>query len=462
MRNASATGRHPSYRTNTRMSFPDGAGYYSEGEIPEFAYVGEGRGRGVDVEAEPFIVYSLENIPADVMRDYGGQFQERRDLPFTNFGAHGDVLFGTTSQAEYFKDVGAEERRVFLFQLANQAITRQLSFMEMENVIRILSDPRAMGQHSAADIDAALQSVHRVYDTMDFLACSTSSIALGSGCNGAGEDRVRAMFGTRNPLLRTIFQKLKGLRERVVKRPLEFVLFVNALSHEKRMAFLQLVKILDEDDYVYHVYRYSASIALSSALSDSRLIGIGERPGYAPGGYLEVELVDAPPTSAALSAATVPKTRHSPVAVRGEKTRRGQSGRHDAKKDDSFVDDSLAVDRISPECATDLILELSGRTELYRRFSPALSRVFMRLNRDGRYDDAFMRSYRGIAEVRPGRTKTIPDPYVDPHMKNSNAVTSGGGTMHIERTLLPHDIAQILRDIDKRRAVYQTREIEVR
>ncbi|MBI5300287.1 MAG: hypothetical protein HY877_08380 [Deltaproteobacteria bacterium] len=229
------------------------------------------------------------------------------------------------------------------------------------------------------------------------------------------------------PLLWLFGSRLDSFRARLAKAPLAFVLFANRLDHERRMIFLMMIWRYGWKDR--DKMKNEAMENFNAAIKDKRLIGIGDRTGSAPE-FIEIQIADHGPVL------------KKPVEIkeaenRGTKEKTPKKGK---KVEADYFDNSNAPYRISFECFIDIALALH-----VQRWSPKISRAFMEINRDGRYDDMFSNAYISLQNTYPDKLRTVwhsmfegsPDEEVERHF-----ITK-------EKRLSP-DIVKILDDINRR------------
>lgn len=426
--------------TNSKMRFPDGGNLFGRGQTPDRAYVPspymdlDGASDGTVSDLRPVAVTSLEQMPRfpelvrQLVSNQGWTIESTYDM---------HLVFKTQEQSRHFSMLATtEERRAFLIQLTQQALAETLAFKEGKNALAVVSDMNAAKKYSDAEFKRAVGFVESV-----FHSAMQSSVHLYVMGYSREERLAYDKHYLKGPVVALLRQRISRLRRDIANQPLMFVQLLNELSHEKRVELFAL-PAADADRKELQIYNTS----IAAIIGNPQLVGVGASGRTGPASFIDINFVD----NRTKPEAPIPDPASAKGAIRGTDERPEQRGK--GKKDTlSVADDSLAPVRISAECMIDFMFKFEGSTEtadtdgyvILKRWNSLLARELARLNRDGRYDEEFLRLYKLISMEYPPDEQTKFD-------RNAAVTFIGMDTDTGKPWRIPDDIQMILTDVNKR------------
>lgn len=445
------------------LRFPGGSGFYNTAPIPERAILSRHNSHSTNsatfkmtdqIHHSPdklCIKHSLTAISFEDLFEKDRKHWESALPDGMNFTQDSTIwpgpIFRTAEDARHFNSLPTVEAKTgLLFQLVNQSIAARLDTPRIKRAFEIASDPNTARKYSAKEIrETALAGMHV------FVIASTATGVIGRFpfVSKKSESLIYRQVLSQNITLSILQNKLSNLLKRIENRPLEFLQLMNEFPHDKRKAFFDFVR--------YYIterqgQEWTHLPAVFNALANRQLVGVGTQSGRVQATYVKIDLNIS---DLERKQDTEPKT-HPKGAVAGPIEQPRQKGPEN-KRSDTFADDSDAVVRISAECMIDLIFEYGdadwvsnrvweGKPSVCGRWSPGLSNEFMRLNKDGRYDNAFLQNYGIIASQYPDELKKKNhDAHNCPTPEQTFDDQSGAPCK------IPEDIKQIRDDINRRK-----------
>ena len=361
---------------------------------------------------------------------------------------HRGLIFETQEQADFYNSLpDNESRRNFFITLANKEVASILGSPDIQRGIRLLGNPSSIKQQNGKTVEKAIKAMDRVKSVLDHtthvvaehapIPGSEKKVIYDRGAwvhvnpgesEKAAKPVIRSEVRERSPSLRVLETKRDGLQDRVEKRPLEFVLFMDRLPSAQRQSFMDLISYVDGSGQDPE-NQSRATIKLSQTIKNRRVLGVGEKPGYEPQ-IIHITLVDG---------RDLPK-----FDLREKKPEEGQEGRE--KRKDELVDETNAPYRVKAESMIDFALKYAPE-----RWNHALAVEFRQLNRDGHYDQDFLNHYHSLNNSYPESQQRFEDPYEKAQAEKHEMMGHSRMMMEGKNEKIAYDIHLILTDIVRRR-----------
>ncbi|MDO8518611.1 MAG: hypothetical protein Q7T11_00420 [Deltaproteobacteria bacterium] len=367
---------------------------FDGGPVPEFSYIPPPGAEEIKGERNADPQGTFGQKKAYSLKDYGSPQapSEMEGREFLDMGER--ILFRTPEQAEYYTRIenNREARKNFLIALTIQSLLTALNDPSFEKLMDLLDNPWRAAALPADEIVQAAQ-----------LAWKISRIV---GAQGIEEERLLGYpqisdqcpsFGALRDLVSSFLDKLK-------EDPLPFVLLLNGLTHEKRMAFLEFFLRLGGSNLEKNApgqAEIQSRDLLEDLLKNPRRIGIGIPPGRQP--------KEPSPREEKPEEDLLPDFIHARFSFKKEeKGDPGQKGLDRGK--DKIADSPQAPYRVTSEAMVDFYFASSESLVQARPWTPGFAREVERLNIDGRYDLSILNGYDLIDNGSLGvRDVQVPD-----------------------------------------------------
>lgn len=444
------------FNTNSKLRLRGGVGVFSNGPVPEHAFIGppgsgtnyviNGYGntdwRGADAIA-------LGNVPEEKRRDCGRTSYRKTMLDKMGFAfePYIGIVFKSPEEVSYFAHLNQNEKVQYVLQKVSSAISRALA--NSEDLVNFFKNPQSVISVSSDRMEQWMTTLTFLDDLFSWQREVLDRI---QGRDDAELQRLHSLEQS-VPKLAELRKAISGYYGKIKQHPLALILIASKLPHNKRVLFLDITK---RDRYFHYVGDLDSNVnyygivdTMSHTLSNRTLIGIGKPPDEEKDdsatneilGRMRVTLVPFDRTllqSGQPAEVTTDKGARTPLT---QKT----------------TVEPIAAHYISAEAMIDLLLSVGAS-----RWSPQLSAEFKRLNRDGRYDALFKSSYSQLAQGYPEAQRTVLDPIRERERAMYKKKFEGmqgmeGHMLHEEMMMgkyeerrVPPDIAQILQEILQR------------
>lgn len=370
--------------TNSNLVLPSPGEYFSDDSVPEYAT-------------------SLLRYGAPATGGYGrsnkSDEQWRRevgDLDFTHTYPSNNPTFRTRALADEYNALPTVyAKREFLIHLMSKSLQMIFDTPEMKLGFQLFAKPSEARRQTSADIEDATVMLKRVANVVSHASMTLQSV-FGTKKGYGWEEELAGMVGKlreKSRLVDLYIRARKHFAERILKHPAEFIAFLDRLSSERRHALLDLlndlggIRSLADLDVVYQAQKKIAEV-----LANPRLIGLKtKKPGYEPQ-HTKKPAGEDEPIEIEMGFLSDEKWAAADRAgQKGEKIKRAETAEKNRRM----------RYKISKNTMIDLILRSHyNESEIAKRWTPALSRRFLRLNRNGEYDGEFMSLLPDIVRAR--------------------------------------------------------------
>ena len=457
------------YQTNE--SFPlhgESSGFlFDGGPVPEFGYTPpprliQGRNQGqpypsnlgplegglmigdptpffLNVQIQPFEAMSGA-WQADNEREMEGRefriYEEHPDSDLKNpFFVPGRLVFRTSAQARHFAQLPDDEsQKDFLVGLVGISLSGALKGEAYETLVTLLDKPWKVDRYSEDQIISATKLVRLVKGLIS-QAHDILEVQFWSSTSRRGDDEAEQMLNqyydeleaffsamsNRYPLFADLQSRLGAYFGRMSKRKggAALVLVLNDLSHEKRLAYLEL-HLRMSSNYLAPVsvqrgFKEYEDL-LERVLVDRTLFGVGNPPGRLPKKAHRISPEPPPPDGGKpfdtreMISVRLPLERIKP----GEDPDPGANGIKTARKE--VVESPTAPYRLSYEAMIDFTFAFVNPLQHRRPWTPEMLKQLERLNSDGRYDLSILDDYASLdpSSSNPAlRTVPLPQGFKD-------------------------------------------------
>ncbi|HBF13156.1 MAG TPA: hypothetical protein DDW49_07200 [Deltaproteobacteria bacterium] len=410
-----------------------------------------------------------------VVRTGYAEWGNRFGLFMSDYQKNQSIIFIKTEDAEVYNKLETTEEKVdFLTDLALKKMAAYDGlFQQLASALEAPEQLAAFDDKKLEDIKARLEEASNIEKVPYHPHRSL----------GVDENEYQRIFRTKArtaaPHLETFLRRYTVFTNKMKTKPEFFVMWLDKNFHRRTQ--LEFLKKMDNATKILSVEKVMLADEFDgfdepiAKLENPKIFGFGKKAGFEaerkaqsangapielpPVPYnspIEVEVVDIshlpPDVQKAFAQAKIGLENRKEVP--GQKVSKG-----------TLQVEQTSKYTIKPETMIELILSdtliLRQQDRLPSRWTPELSRVFLKMNRDGKYDAAFKGRWTGFIGSRPQKIFTAPNPYFDEKnqdkmkdMEMAEMPHSMMGKIRSENNqrFIPPDIARILVDIKKREA----------
>ena len=416
------------YVSNTNLDLPKSSASYGEKgkEIPERAYnsyqsIREAEEKSVSENASGTNTDSDLNQQTNQNTDLQLlKNSNLTDIDGLNFFERDSTLyFANQAQLDHYKKLRTPEAKQSFVQALNRlSLTKVLDTPAYAIAIDLFNNTTHFAQYSQAQIE----SVTNLYKQISKIIESEPN---NNAANGTGDSRQENALSS--PALTNLQELEEKYYTKIVKNPKAVISLLDTFSTKKQHEFFEFSNIIETSIVTRTRLEIKLHDVMATFLSDKQKVDFARPEPSISDQKTKKELPEIHPPTVPLSMCkdTKDKSPFYIVCIPPPIN----------KKD---IVQPKAETIVTANTMLNLMFEL-GLKDLANRWSPELSQEFLKINKDGKYDQQFVDNYEQISNKKDKNTaKLITNPY---YVKDIPGQTLKA---------VPFDIAKILQTIKKR------------
>ncbi len=321
------------------------------------------------VKANP-LRFSIETVYKDgVLNEKTGQYEPKQDY---------NIIFEDQQIRDDYRQLKNDQlEREFLFRIANNYFSKTFTSSAADIYNSILQDYQIINHYSSdqlAQIAKLKTDLRTIYIGVFRVQVAVygpdkefwKDLRFPDDSANDASKKINDYFSSHHPFWNKFNENTETLEEQINANPQRFIYFINNLPHQKRENFLKII----EPSRIKN--------GVKDLISDPQKVGIGE--------------LKITPYPVIFSEGDLPVEEESPDLLNKSESKE--------KKDGEVIPDLKS--QISAECFIDLLLADFDNLndKFFRRWDKNISKEFIELNKDGKYDDKFIQYYHLIIRAR--------------------------------------------------------------